>query len=383
MGGADAEACLEQAALRHSFRTGSTGSLRQIDSRPVLDTEDPSYLAWREGHPCVLEQFDSFLQLVRGKRLVVFLDYDGTLTPIVNDPENAKMSQEMRAAVRDVARRFPTAVVSGRGLAKVQEFVQLRELFYAGSHGMDIAGPRKSEEEEGLHETVDAFRHQAAADFKDTIDKVYEELCEALQEFPNAWVEHNTFCVSAHYRNCITEIWKPLWETVRKVVERHNEKAEKSHSHTADRSHNVEQGMNCFNKLHITEGRKVLEVRPEVDWHKGNALLHLLRVLELATEPDVVALYMGDDTTDEDAFSTLAERNAGIGVLVSTKAKQTKATFTVRDPSEVQAFLLRLAREYAPSSANGWHAHGSHCNGWAPAATAHAPENGNQTDVEA
>ncbi len=49
---------------------------------------------------------------------------------------------QMRAAVKAVAQRFPTAIVSGRGRDKVENFVQLPELFYAGSHGMDIAGPR-------------------------------------------------------------------------------------------------------------------------------------------------------------------------------------------------------------------------------------------------
>ena len=48
----------------------------------------------------------------------------------------------MRAAVRAAACLFPTAIISGRGREKVESFVQLKELYYAGSHGMDIVGPR-------------------------------------------------------------------------------------------------------------------------------------------------------------------------------------------------------------------------------------------------
>ncbi len=48
----------------------------------------------------------------------------------------------MRDAVRNVARLFPTAIISGRGREKVEDFVRLKELYYAGSHGMDIIGPR-------------------------------------------------------------------------------------------------------------------------------------------------------------------------------------------------------------------------------------------------
>ena len=52
---------------------------------------------------------------------------------------------QMRAAVRRVAQLFPTSIISGRGREKVEGFVQLKELFYAGSHGMDIVGPKASD----------------------------------------------------------------------------------------------------------------------------------------------------------------------------------------------------------------------------------------------
>lgn len=80
----------------------------------------------------------------------------------------------------------------------------------------------------------------------------------------------------------------------------------------------------------------------------------------------MVALYLGDDHTDEDAFRALKEQQAGLGILVSSKAKPTDAVFTVRDPAEVQQFLSQLV-EYGRSAGNGWHARGS-CKGWAPAA---------------
>ena len=89
----------------------------------------------------MLNSFDRFLEKVSGKRVVVFLDYDGTLTPIVSNPDHAFMSPSMRGIVKEVGRLFPTAIISGRGRLKVEDFVQLDELFYAGSHGLDIKGP--------------------------------------------------------------------------------------------------------------------------------------------------------------------------------------------------------------------------------------------------
>ncbi|CAH9101513.1 unnamed protein product, partial [Cuscuta europaea] len=67
----------------------------------------------------------------------MFLDYDGTLSSIVEDPDLAYMTNEMREALRNIAMHFPTAIVSGRCTEKVYDFVQLSQLYYAGSHGMD------------------------------------------------------------------------------------------------------------------------------------------------------------------------------------------------------------------------------------------------------
>lgn len=93
---------------------------------------------WLKKCPSALASFDQIIARTQGKKIALFLDYDGTLSPIVNDPEKAFMSPEMRTAVKNVARFCPTAIVSGRSRDKVFDFVKLKELYYAGSHGMDI-----------------------------------------------------------------------------------------------------------------------------------------------------------------------------------------------------------------------------------------------------
>lgn len=118
-------------------------------TRLYLDTQSKNfpifsyffYLCLQRSHPCILANFSDFNRQCAGKRIVVFLDYDGTLTPIVNDPDRAFLSPEMRETVSSVAKMFPTAIISGRGRDKVEKFVQLRDLYYAGSHGLDIKGP--------------------------------------------------------------------------------------------------------------------------------------------------------------------------------------------------------------------------------------------------
>jgi trehalose-phosphatase len=88
----------------------------------------------------------------------------------------------------------------------------------------------------------------------------------------------------------------------------------------------------------MTRGRKVLEIRPQVAWDKGKALLHLLEALGLHEAEDVVPVYIGDDRTDEDAFMVL--RGCGVGILVSTVAKPTAAQYTLSDPDMVRWHLL-------------------------------------------
>jgi len=166
----------------------------------------------------------------------------------------------------------------------------------------------------------------------------------SLASIPGSSVEHNKFCVSAHFRNCHPDSWQRVVSAVESVV-----------------------ASTGGGRLHVTRGRKVLEVRPTVDWDKGSALLHLLEVLGLLGQPDVMAVYLGDDKTDEDAFAALSGAGAGAGVLVSTVAKPTAAAFTLRDPAEVLVLLQRLLT-YGEGEGNGWRKFGGLCNGWAPAA---------------
>uniref|UniRef100_A0A453PJ52 Trehalose 6-phosphate phosphatase n=1 Tax=Aegilops tauschii subsp. strangulata TaxID=200361 RepID=A0A453PJ52_AEGTS len=112
-----------------------------LDGQSRSSLLPPRGASFFHGHPSALSKFEQIASASKGKKIVMFLDYDGTLSPIVANPDAAYMSDAMREAVRDVAKHFPTAIVSGRCRDKVHNFVGLSELYYAGSHGMDIKGP--------------------------------------------------------------------------------------------------------------------------------------------------------------------------------------------------------------------------------------------------
>jgi len=255
--------------------------------------------------PSALEQFRVIGEKLAGCKPVVFLDYDGTLTPIVERPEWAILDPAMRAAVAHLANLCTVVVISGRDRRDVENLVGLEGLVYAGSHGFDISGPggRRFEFAEGVQYLPD-------------LDRAEEALCRRLKEIPGVQVERKLFAIAVHFRRTPDEKVAEVEKIVGDV-------------------HQDQKG-----RLRRTGGKKIFELRPAFDWDKGKAVAWLLEQLGLKG-PGVLPLYCGDDQTDEDAFRELAER--GIGILVREEERPTHARYALENPEEVQLFLERLA----------------------------------------
>jgi trehalose 6-phosphate phosphatase len=245
---------------------------------------------------------ENIKEIVRGgDRLAVFLDYDGTLTPIVNHPADAWLSDSMQQTLRSLAARVPVAILTGRDLADVRGRVQVDGIVYAGSHGFDIAGAA-------------GLRREFGAAYLPVLDAAEMELREALDEIPGAQLERKHFSVAAHYRNVNENDACRLALAVQAVAAGHRE-------------------------LRRIDGKKVYELLPDIDWNKGKAVLWLLETLELESE-NALPIYIGDDRTDEDAFSALAKR--GVGILVSEQPQVTAASYLLNNPEEVECFLQEI-----------------------------------------
>ncbi|XP_042444600.1 probable trehalose-phosphate phosphatase 6 [Zingiber officinale] len=308
--------CVIKSWMESMKASSPTHAKAAVALAPPEETDvDDEQSEWVMRHPSALSMFEQIVRDSKGKRIVMFLDYDGTLSPIVDDPDSAFMSTAMREAVKNVAMYFPTAIVSGRRLDKVINFVKLSGLYYAGSHGMDIKGPAKASHTKSRATKPVLF--QPACEFLPMIDAIYRALLERTKSTAGARVENNKFCVSVHFR-CVDEKgWSALFEQVRSVLK-------------------------DYPKLRLTQGRKVLEIRPTIKWDKGKALEFLLESLGYADRKNVMPVYIGDDRTDEDAFKVLKDRGQGFGILVSKFPKETDATYSLQEPSEVKDFLVRL-----------------------------------------
>ena len=259
------------------------------------------------GTPLVRDARDAFTAQAKGKHLVVFLDYDGTLTPIVEKPEDATLGDGMRTALSRLAARVPVAIVSGRDLADVQGFVEDDQLYYAGSHGFDLAGP------DGWQEVVEKGKK-----FLPALKAAGDSLEERLASVEGAWVERKRFSLAVHFRQVAQAEEETVADAVKETIAQHDE-------------------------LRASGGKKVFDVKPRADWNKGRAVLYLLKRLEL-DRADVLPIYVGDDTTDEDAFRALSDR--GLGVVVRDRDdRRTSARFSLEDTDDVERFLLWLANE--------------------------------------
>lgn len=256
-----------------------------------------------ENLPSALDCRAEITARLENKRLVVFLDYDGTLTPIVARPELAVLSEDTRRIVQELATRCPVAIVSGRDRADVQRLVQLDTIFYAGSHGFDIAGPQ------GMH-----LQYEQGIEFLPVLDQAEKELRRRLAPIVGALVERKKFSIAVHFRG---------------VAPRDEGAVEKIVDTVLTRQPRLRKGY----------GKKIFELQPRLDWHKGKAVLWLLQALALNTT-EVVPLYIGDDLTDEDAFVALAD--CGIGIVVAEAARPTSAQYALKNPDEVRAFLAYL-----------------------------------------
>jgi trehalose 6-phosphate phosphatase len=253
--------------------------------------------------PSALTALPQILGRTGKGRVALFLDYDGVLTPIVRRPEEAVLSEGMRRTVEELAVLCPVAVVSGRDLADVRILVGVDSVIYAGSHGFDILGAQ------GRH-----MEFQQGKDYLPDLAEAEKKLQDSLQDIPGSRVERKKFAIAVHFR----EVRPDDVPRVEQIVE---------------------EVRRNLPRLRTSGGKKVIELRPDIDWDKGKAVNWLLESLGL-DRPDILPLYLGDDLTDEDAFREL--RSRGIGILVRDEDRPTLAHFTLENPEEVRTFLQEL-----------------------------------------
>lgn len=278
---------------RNWGETVSAVALETQGSRPIREL------------PIAQQRGTEIAARLAGKRAAVFLDYDGTLAAIAEHPDLALLDPDTRSVMEELAERCFVAVVSGRDVDDVRAKIGLEALVYVGSHGFDIESP------DGR-----AGPNQDAAGHRSALDLAEAALGEQLGRLPDLLLERKRFSLAVH---------------TRKVADAEEDAVAEA----------VEQVLTEQPGLTVIRGKKVFELRPAVDWHKGKAVLWLLQFLG-GDAKDILPIYIGDDITDEDAFQALQGHGLGIVVGDGVSADSDRASFAgyaLAGPRQVRAFL--------------------------------------------
>ena len=246
-------------------------------------------------------------EIKRAESLFIFLDFDGTLTPIVSNPEKAFLSDGMKAILRRL-KKIPgvfLAIVSGRSLKDIRNRVDLKGIYYIGNHGLEIFKPR--------YGTKLLFPEKVVLELKKIRNRLYYEFIE----LEGVFIEDKGYILAIHYRNV-----NPRW--VPSILVALREEMKRSST-----------------PLRLGRGKKVFEIRPNTKVNKGAAILELLGQINPGR---VLPIYIGDDQTDEDAFRALKGRER-ITISVGWR-DHSSAQYYVKDPSEVHQFLKIIKKEF-------------------------------------
>jgi trehalose-phosphatase len=241
-------------------------------------------------------------RVVEATKLALFLDFDGTLTRIVDDPAEAYLDAPTREVLEALAEgdEILVTIISGRSAPDLRMRVGLDKVVYAGNHGLEISGP-------GLE-----FTEPRAAASRESLGRLSAALVRKLEGMAGVSVENKGLSVSIHYRLASPETVRDALRVVSEQVARD------------------------FSALRLTSGKRVLNILPDTEWNKGSAVRW---ITQRAPGGPRLPLYLGDDRTDEDAFRHLRD---GITIHVGDPPGETSAQYYVAGPAKVAAFLRWL-----------------------------------------
>jgi alpha,alpha-trehalase len=235
------------------------------------------------------------------KEPVVILDFDGTLAEIVERPGDARPMRGVPRLLEGLTRRVKVGVLSGRSLRDLESRLGVKGVFLGGSHGLEMMRP------DGEMEVASGVEGVEFA-----LGRVVPALREMESEVEGLEIEEKPFSVAIHYRRN-PAVGRQVEEFLAELDEE---------------------------TLRVVEGKMVRELRPALDWDKGDALRWMLK--EMSAPKGSVPMYIGDDRTDEDAFEALPEW--GVPILVAEKERETEAKWRLSGPGEVRSFLQELLR---------------------------------------
>ena len=246
---------------------------------------------------------------ISGKAVYLFLDFDGTITPIRRRPGDVKLSKGTRKLLEKLVSQenISVAMISGRELKELKRLVKVKGIVYAGNHGLEAEGP-------GFK-----FTAPKVLKAKKVIGGLKEKLKKELRPFKGTLVEDKKLTLSVHFRMADLSRLGEIKRRFRKITAPHL-----SHG-----------------QIVITTGKMVWEVRPPIRWGKGEIVSELLEKEKKKIKKDIMPFYIGDDRTDEDAFRALGRKAYTVKVGKPTD-RLSSARYYLRGVEEVRELLKKV-----------------------------------------
>jgi len=236
---------------------------------------------------------------VGDREIFLFLDYDGTLTPIVETPDRAVLGKEMRDTLNRLKEVVPVSVISGRSLEDLRKRVAVEGIYYAGNHGAEI------------YDGENVIISKETELERQRMNELVEKLKVAFEDIEGVIVEDKGITTSVHFRRVKVKELGRLVRIFNHIIREYSE------------------------TFRVTTGKKVFEIRPISAWNKGEAVQWILGRYGDGRMP----IYLGDDVTDEDAFKVVQGRGISIGVGINCRVD-----YYLRDYKEVREFLEEVIR---------------------------------------
>lgn len=258
--------------------------------------------------PNALEAWEDIKSHVGSKDVALFIDFDGTLSEIVADPNQATIKESIKDVLHRCSASIKIAVISGRDRIDVKGRVGIDDIFYVGSHGLDMCGPG-------------CFYYQVedAEKFSAELQDATMAATLAFQKVKGVYLERKSFSTAIHYRMVADDEVDSIRVMIFDMIKN-------------------------FPNLRAKEGKKVIEIFPDIAWGKGEAVKKLSEILNIDPE-FTLPIYLGDDLTDEDAFKEL--RHKGIGIKIDDGSHApTKAGYFLNNTGEVEKFLNLICLTY-------------------------------------
>jgi len=257
----------------------------------------------------LFSHWDKLKDRLNDKCILLFLDYDGTLAPIVETPDKAVISKEQKDLLDKLSTssHCKVSIISGRALSDIKARVGLKDIIYVGNHGLEIEGPKIK------------FKSAVSLQYKHILNHIKDDLKFKLSTIKGVFIEDKELSLSVHYR----------------LADRDQISKIKTILHEATIPYTVRD------KIKVKLGKKVFEIRPALEWDKGKVVLWLLARWEFSLkDKPILPIYIGDDVTDEDAFRAL--KNKGLSIFVGEKGNS-KAKYYLKDTEEVTELLRLIA----------------------------------------